>query len=223
MSSLKAWKRLNKGVLIVGVAVLALTIIGFVIWSQGSKITPQPPATSPEAKQQAEGRDERPVPENLLSSYKVADYLPRILSIEKLSISARILPMGINPDGSMQAPGNINDSGWYQGSARPGAPGAMVIDGHVGGPTKPGIFARLDTLVAGDFIKLEKGNHEVLTYQVVQVKTVPLESVNMAEVLKPFDKQTEGLNLITCTGAWLKDQKTYDKRVLIFAKRVITT
>jgi len=219
MNSLGFWKRPNKRAIITGPIVLGLIIIGFATWFQGGKATQQQPGMSPQARQQAEGKSEGPVSDSLLASYKVADYLPRIITIEKLGVTARVLPMGVNPDGSMQAPLNINDSGWYTKSARPDTPGAIVIDGHVRGPTKPGIFDHLDTLVAGDVVTLEKGDRETLEYRVVKVKTVPLDAVNMNEVLRPYTAKTESLNLISCTGTWQKDKKTFDKRVLVFAEQ----
>ena len=67
------------------------------------------------------------------------------------------MPMPVNGDGSMQAPINIYDAGWYTGGVRPGDKGAAVIDAHASGPTRQGLFAYLDTLKQGDNIIVEKG------------------------------------------------------------------
>ncbi len=87
----------------------------------------------------------------------MAPDLPRVLSIPKLNTKARIMPMPVNGDGSMQAPINIYDAGWYTGGVRPGDKGAAVIDAHASGPTRQGLFAYLDTLKQGDNIIVEKG------------------------------------------------------------------
>ncbi len=170
--------------------------------------------------QESEGMDESPLPANSLENYKVAADMPRVLSIPKANVKARILPMGVNKDGSMQAPQNVADSGWYNASAKPGTPGAAVIDGHASGPTREGLFAYLDKLIVGDTINVEKGDGSQLTYKVLKAEVVPLAEVNMDKLLLPAGKKTEALNLITCTGKWQADKNTYDHRVIIYAERI---
>jgi hypothetical protein len=52
------------------------------------------------------------------------------------------------------------------------------------------------------------------------METVALDDVDMDKLLTPYGNAKEGLNLITCTGDWLPDKKTYDHRVLVYTKRV---
>lgn len=165
-------------------------------------------------------RDETPISNDALANYQVAADQPRILHIEALNVKARILPMGVDSDNAMQAPVNIYDAGWYTGSAEPGQPGAMVIDGHASGKTRQGLFAYLDTLTSSDIIKIERGDGAMLNYQVVRVDTVPLDEVDMAKAMRPYGDAAEGITLITCTGQWLEDGQTYDHRVLVYAFRV---
>lgn len=167
-----------------------------------------------------EGEDETQVAPSAIDSYSVAADLPRVLSIDSLKIKARILPMSVNADGAMQAPVNIFDSGWYSASAKPGIPGATLIDAHASGATRQGLFAYLDTLKIGETLSLERGDGQKFNYAVTHVETVPLKEVDMAKVLKPYGAAEEGLNLITCTGTWIPDQKTYDHRVIVYTKRV---
>lgn len=169
-----------------------------------------------------EGADETPLPDTSLQNYKVAADLPRALTIEKLGVKARILPMGVNRDGSMQAPVGIYDSGWYMGSARPGSAGAAVIDGHASGPTREGLFASLDKLALGDKVSVERGNGSLVNYEVIYTETVALDAVDMNQVLLPRGNSKEGLNLITCTGQWLKEKNTYDHRVIVYTKRILS-
>lgn len=166
-----------------------------------------------------EGKDETGLASDVIDKYHVAPDLPRVLTIDKIKIKSRILPMSVNNDGSMQTPINIFDSGWYSGSVKPGTVGAAVIDGHASGSSRQGLFADLDTLVVGDVIKIEKGNNQVLKYNVVHTEISDIDTVDMKKMLKPYGDAAEGLNLITCTGKWINDKKTYDKRVLVFAER----
>ena len=175
---------------------------------------------SPEERQSAEGKDESSRSSSLIDAHRVADDEPRVISAQAIDMRARVLPMGTNPDGSMQAPINIFDSGWYVGSAKPGEKGAVVIDGHASGPTREGLFAYIDTLKLGQTITLERGDGRVFTYEVVAVETIDLENVDMERFLKPYEGSDEGLNLITCAGAWQAEKNTYNQRAMVFAKRV---
>ena len=170
--------------------------------------------------QAQEGQNETEPPKNSLTSYNVSPELPRALYIDKLKVASRILPMSINSDDSVQTPHNIFDSGWYSGSVKPGEIGAAFIVGHASGPTRQGLFAYLDTLVEGDTFQIEKGNGVRLTYKVVHVETVPLEGLDMRKVLLPQDGVLRGLNLMTCTGKWIEDKKTYDQRIVVYAEQV---
>jgi LPXTG-site transpeptidase (sortase) family protein len=170
-------------------------------------------------RQQAEGRDEQQPATDLISKYAVAPDAPRILTIAKINVKARILPMSVNADGSMQAPINIYDAGWYTGGVRPGDKGAAVIDAHASGPTRMGLFGRLDTLSNGDKITIEKGDGTILNYEVVETKKVPRDNLDMRELLTPKVGE-EGLNLITCTGTWQQQGETYSDRALVFTKRI---
>ena len=167
-----------------------------------------------------EGKDETKPTAAMLGKYAVAPSLPRVLYINKLHIAARIMPMGVNNDGSIQAPGNIYDAGWYNGSVKPGDIGAMFIDGHASGPTREGLFAYLDTLAAGDEIQVEKGDGSRLTYRVVTTETVPLDSLDMKKALLPPNGTLRGLNLMTCTGEWIEGQETYNQRVIVYAEQI---
>lgn len=179
----------------------------------------------PKARQAAEGTDTTKLPDNTLASYTVAADLPRALRIEKLNVAARILPMGVNKDNSMQAPININDSGWYNGSSKPGEAGAMVIDGHSSATNSAehlGLFNALDTLENGDIVTVEKGDGTTLSYKVVFKETVKLDAIDMKKVMLPYGGATEGLNLITCAGQWTDKNATLDHRTVVYTERIST-
>jgi len=167
-----------------------------------------------------EGQDEVKPNAEALGKYTVAPSLPRALYIDKINVSARILPMSVNETGAIQAPRNIYDAGWYNGSVKPGEVGAMFIDGHASGPTREGLLAYLDKLAVGDEIKVEKGDGSKLTYKVVHTETVALADVDMKKMLLPYGNALRGLNLMTCTGKWLESEKTYDHRVLVWTEQV---
>ncbi len=168
----------------------------------------------------AEGSDETEVSASSMKSYVVAADMPRLLTIESINVKARILPMGVTSKSAIQAPVNIFDAGWYTGSVKPGTPGVAFIDAHASGSTRAGLFAYLDTVKVGATIKIEKGDGTTLTYKVRETEVKPLADIDMTNVLSPRGAIKEGLTLMTCTGKWMADGETYDKRAIIYAERV---
>lgn len=153
-----------------------------------------------------------------LHSYVVSPLQPRILSIPKLSVNARVMSLGVKPNNELQAPNNIYDVGWYQNSAKPGdSGGAILLDGHVHGPTIPGVFANLKTLAAGNVIKLERGDGTIHTFKVIKSEAYPADKLDMAAALTSVEPGKLGLNLITCTGSFNAASSQYEQRLIVFA------
>ncbi len=211
------------------VGFFAIGCIGSITWlvSRHAKLQPsqvavfdQTTVVDPRTRQTKEGSDKAPLPVDALNNYKVAASLPRALYISKINVAARILPMSVNPDDSVQAPLNINDSGWYNGSVKPGGVGAMFIDGHSSGATREGLFGSLDELAEGDTMQVEKGDGTRLTYKVVHTETVDRDAVDMHKMMLPYGNAPRGLNLMTCSGTWVDSDKTLTQRVLVFTEQV---
>ena len=206
--------------------ILACLVFGFLAYKEisGEASSTQPAASgagsdNPDVVKEAS--DETPVAANAVTTYRVAADEPRMLTIDSLNISALIKKMDINSIGAIAAPVNIYDSGWYAGSAKPGTAGAAFIDGHASGATRKGLFAYLDTLKNGNEVRVERGDGQVLKYKVVHVETVSNDSLDMNKVLRTYGDAREGLNLMTCTGTWIENKQTYDKRVIVYTERVL--
>ncbi|MCA9340917.1 class F sortase [Candidatus Saccharibacteria bacterium] len=178
------------------------------------------PNISSEHAARSEGRDETPLPVNALSTYQVAPSKPRALYINKVDLKARILPVGVNTDSSMQAPNNIFDTGWYTGSSEPGELGAVTIDGHSSGATKFGAFGKLGNLEKGDVVTIERGDGKKIDYKVVAKQTVDKDKVDMHKFMLPYGQALRGANFITCTGDWTKDNSTMKQRVIVYTQQV---
>lgn len=166
--------------------------------------------------------DESPVNLAMINGYEVSPTLPRYISIPSLNIAkARVQSVGLTKNTTIDTPKNINDTAWYNKSAHPGQGyGAVVINGHNGGVSRDGVFAKLDTLKRGDAIIVERGDGMRITYRVMENKTESLKDANAAGVqrlMTPFNKSKEGLGLITCAGNWVPRDKVFDKRILVRA------
>ena len=158
--------------------------------------------------------------EQEVREYVVAPDRPRYLSISKLGINkARILPMGVNASGELDTPRNIFDVGWYEASGKPGQGGTMVIDGHNGGPHVLGVFKNLPNLVSGDIITVERGDGVIYNYKVVENQSILLSEADayMATAAKSPQPGKESVTLISCTGEWSQQQRTYLSRQFVRA------
>lgn len=174
--------------------------------------------------------DETEVTQEKKDDYQVPNpSFPRYLSIPSLKISnARVVQIGtIKNTGQLDSPKSIYDAGWYTKSGLPGAgKGAVLIDGHNGGPTKGGIFENLGSLSMGSEIIIERGDGQRITYQVADNREMSVEDINnesnplgMKTMLNSMDPKKEGLNMITCVGDWDYSKNTFNKRVMLRAVR----
>ena len=152
-----------------------------------------------------------------MASYIVAPTLPRYLIIPKLNVNALILPVGMNPDGSLATPNNVFDTAWYDTSAKPGQKGAMLIDGHISSWTTQGVFYGLKTLLPGDIIDVQGGNGAIFTYKVVKTHIYNSNNVDMQAAMLPIDPTKPGLNLISCTGDVISGTSEFNERIIVFA------
>ena len=233
LRKLRRAKVMRVGLMGLAVVVLAATgYVGFDTWQTNNQAKVQigqsvaavkkaeSSVATPEQHQVAEGADKKPLAPRSLSSYKVAASLPRALYITKSNVAARVLPMNVNPNGSVQAPINIFDSGWYTDSVKPGEVGAMFIDGHSSGLSREGLFGNLYKLVVGDTMQIEKGDGTKLTYKVVHTAVVDKDSVDMKKMLLPYGTALRALNLMTCAGTWVNSSQTLTQRIEVFTEQV---
>lgn len=148
--------------------------------------------------------------------YRAAPDAPKTILIPDLDVKARVLSMGVKANNEVKTPSNIYDAGWFEGSAKPGELGAVFINGHVHGPTIPGVFVGLKKMQAGDKIKIERGDGKVFTYSVVKTQTYDKGNVDMGAAFNSAVPGKPGLNLMTCVGSYTTTGG-YDKRLMVFA------
>jgi sortase (surface protein transpeptidase) len=156
-----------------------------------------------------------------VESYTVAPTLPKYINIPAISIpNTEVHALGLSANGQIAVPSSSYMTGWYNGSSKPGAPGAMFIYGHVLGWYAGGIFYNLKELKPGDDIIVTSGDNRQFTYQVVTSKVYPHDKVNMQQVLAPIKPGVPGLNLMTCSGQLLRDSIDFTERLVVFTSLV---
>lgn len=156
-------------------------------------------------------------------AYQVAPNAPKYLKIPKLGVDARVKSLGVNNKNQLSAPYSIYDAGWYNASAHPGdsgSLGAVVMDGHVHGPTRPGVFVGLKNLSAGDTIQIVSGDNQVFNYKVIRVQNYDAASINMGMMMASAQPGVQGLNLITCGGPYNHQTGEYSERTVVFAVQI---
>lgn len=147
--------------------------------------------------------------------------LPSRLLIPKLGVDTRVQAMGLTKKGNMAAPSNYTDVSWYKLGAVPGTLGSAVMAGHVDNAAGlAGVFKNLDSLAIGDDVYVTDKNGKKLHFRVTAKKVYPY-NLSGAELKKVFSaSDATRLNLITCTGTWIDELKTNDKRLVVFTELV---
>lgn len=153
------------------------------------------------------------------SSRKLAPGTPYTISIPKLKVSsASVIGVGLTKKGAMNVPGNIWQVGWDKSSSTPASnSGLVIMNGHVHGPTQPGIFANLTKLKPGDIITVKDVGGTTYTYKMVSSQTFKAGEAE-GSLQQSASPTKQGLNLVTCTGEIKNDE--YLSRLVVFAERV---
>ena len=156
--------------------------------------------------------------QKIILSEPVGAGLPVRLTIPKINVDASVESLGLASDGTMAAPKDPADVGWYNLGPRPGEIGSAVIDGHFGWKNNtPAVFDNIDTLRKGDKIYMEDGNGTIITFVVREIRTYD-PTAEASEVFDSSDEKAH-LNLITCEGVWDAVSKSYSGRLVVFADK----
>lgn len=157
--------------------------------------------------------DETEVSEADIQVHVVPADMPRVLRIPKLQVAARVKQVGTTLTNEPIAPKNIADVGWYEGSVKPGSEGAVLLNGHLAGPSKRGVFTGVHSLEPGDEITVERGDGVVFTYIVSRLQEYSGGQIDMSAAINSNDPGKKGLNLVTT----LSKYSGTEKRVMVFA------
>lgn len=144
---------------------------------------------------------------------------PKKIKIPAINVDAFIQQVGVDQNRLVAVPDNIYHTGWYVESVKPGQPGLSVIDGHVNGRNKDGIFINLNKLNKGDTFVITFGNAEEKRFEVDEVISAKTEE--SADIL--FSQKNgikQQLNLITCGGEFDNNTRQYDQRVIVISKMI---
>lgn len=182
---------------------------------------PVPVPRSTEASQHIRSKSAQPSQtgpaEKPILKPPVQPFLPNRLAIPAIGITAEIEPVTTLPDGQMGVPADIRKAGISYPGILPGAPGNVLLDGHVDSYTGPAVFFDLKKLKPGNSIIVSNLNGPKLIYVVESVEIYFTHEAPLGRIFGPTTEHR--LTLITCTGRYSRKKKEHEKRLIVFARQ----
>lgn len=143
---------------------------------------------------------------------------PTRLSSPGAGIDAPVIPLGLNPDGTLEVPADFGVAGWYRFGPKPGKPGAAVIVGHVDSTSGPAVFYRLGQLAKGNLVGVSWPSGASVHFRVYAVREYP-KSAFPTSLVYGTTRSPE-LRLVTCGGPFDEQTGHYLDNVVVFARRL---
>jgi sortase (surface protein transpeptidase) len=147
----------------------------------------------------------------------LARSVPVSIRIPGIYVSAPVMEVGLNTDGTVQVPplDDHNLTGWYRYGPTPGQRGAAVILGHVDSLTTISVFYYLKDLHARDRVYVTLADRKVAIFAVDGVQKVAKDAFPGASI---YGKASyPSLRLITCGGPFDKATGHYLDNIIVYA------
>jgi sortase (surface protein transpeptidase) len=142
---------------------------------------------------------------------------PTRVRVPKIDADSSLLAVAVDSAGQIAVPtaSKPMQAAWYRLSPVPGAVGPAIILGHVDGDQQEGIFAKLNQLVKGDEIIVERSDSQVLKFVVTRETQIPKDQFPQDAVYGKTDKPE--LRLITCGGVFDHAVHSYKDNIVVYA------
>lgn len=140
------------------------------------------------------------------------------VTIPKLGIrQAKVGRYGLDAYGRLDVPQDTFTIGWNPAfCALPGEGGATFLAAHVYFGGRPGVFAQLSTLSAGDQVTIALNDATTHAYRVTSVVEYALGTIDMGALLRGREG-FESVTLMTCSGP--PNEGEYAFRTVVLAVR----
>jgi sortase (surface protein transpeptidase) len=142
---------------------------------------------------------------------------PVSIAVPAAGIDARVVPVGLRADRTMEVPG-VDLAGWYEPGPRPGRAGPAVIVGHVDSRDGPAVFHRLGELRRGDRIAVGQQGGGRRSFVVERVERAPKEALPTGRIWN--HTREPALRLITCGGSFDRSTGHYRDNVIVYATAI---
>ena len=134
-------------------------------------------------------------------------------------MTARIGPLGLNRDSTLQVPKDFSRAGWYTGRPTPGETGPAIIVAHRSSRRGPGAFWTLPQVHPGQEIVVTRADRSRVLFVVDRVEQHRKDAFPTDAVYGPTPETA--LRLITCGGPFertLGDH--YRDNIIVFAHMI---
>jgi sortase (surface protein transpeptidase) len=185
---------------------LALAACGQAPPSGAGAAAPAPAAAAPAT----------PGPPASAAALRGAPSPPVHLRIPAIGVSAAVVRLGLNRDGTLQVPGDFDVTGWFAGGPAPGETGPAVVAGHIDSRSGPAVFYRLRELRPGQEITVGRRDGSSVRFAVDGVAQYPKDAFPTEAVFGPAPEPL--LRLITCGGAFDRSQRSYRDNIVVTAR-----
>ena len=140
---------------------------------------------------------------------------PVAVRIGAIGVDAEIVPVDVDPDGSLQIP-DATHVGWYRAGVAPGAPsGSPVLTAHVDFNGEPGVFLELARVEIGaEVVTVDRTGTE-RRYVITERYQVDKDDLDVVELFRRGGSPT--LTLITCGGVFNERERHYRDNIVVRA------
>lgn len=143
--------------------------------------------------------------------------VPRSISIPTLDVAARIVPVGLEADGAIEIPDDVDLVGWYELGVPPGADrGSAVLVAHRDGRGQGrGVFYELGSMDVGDRVRVRDDSGDLLAFEVVARESLRKKGLPYDELFTAYGPPR--LTLISCGGEYDADRGGYQDNIIVTA------
>jgi hypothetical protein len=139
---------------------------------------------------------------------------PVELKVPVISLAVSLSTLGLNADGTVAVPTDVQQPGWYGLGPSPGQIGSAVILGHVDSHQGPAVFFDLRALVAGDEVDVTLADGVTAEFKVTSVATYL--KANFPDQTVYTSHGYSALQLVTCGGAFDSQTGHYLSNTVVY-------
>ena len=143
---------------------------------------------------------------------------PVNLRVPAIALDVSLSTLGLNLNGTVQVPTDIQQPGWYRLGPSPGQDGSAVILGHVDSYQGPATFFKLRTLLAGDLVYVTLADGVSAQFKVTSV--VQYLKTGFPDQLVYGGHGSSSLQLVTCGGTFDTQTGHYLSNVVVYTSLV---
>lgn len=142
---------------------------------------------------------------------------PSHLVIDSIGVDHPIIPVGLNPDGSMEIPHDVNEIGWYEPGIKPGELGSAVLAGHVDSAEQgPGALFDLRLIEIDAEIATTDEAGITRTWTVTEIRRYNKNDIPLEDIFR-WEGEQRDLVLITCGGEFDRTARSYEDNIVVYA------